>query len=546
MASTYSTNLGIELIGTGDQSGTWGATTNTNLGTLLEQSIAGYATQAVTDGAATVLTIANGASSTGRNAVIALTGALTAARVVEVPAKTKSYIFYNATTGGFAVTVKVTGQTGVSVPNGTKAIVYCDGTDVRNVLSNVTVDATSGNVGIGTSTPSAKLTVVASTDSGIVVNNGTVNTIIYNSSGGVSSIGTTTNHALQLYTNNAARVTLDSSGNVGIGTSSPSGKLDISTGTTATAINSNNQTDTGFVLKYVSALTSLGNNFNQPLAFLTNNTEQMRIDSSGNVGIGTSSPSSYGIFSTLGSVSNSASALGAADATVSTILNTSLAAVGNKATQSFNFIYGKSVVAGYYAAFNGAGDIGTGLLFGTQETTAGGTVERMRIDQSGNLLVGTTSLPIAATRVGISGASGVSVGVVSFVNTGASTKKWSNGPDANGNFIVYNDASVGMYLGYGNNAWTASSDERAKTDLVPIENAAAKVSSLRAVTGRFKTDEEGKSRSFLIAQDVQAVLPEAVDASDPDKLGVQYTDVIPLLVAAIKELSAKVTALESK
>jgi hypothetical protein len=164
----------------------------------------------------------------------------------------------------------------------------------------------------------------------------------------------------------------------------------------------------------------------------------------------------------------------------------------------------------------------------------------------GNLLVGTTTLPIAATRVGISGSSGVSVGVVSFVNTSASTKKWSNGPDANGNFIVYNDALVGMYLGYGNNAWTASSDERVKTDLVPIENATSKVSTLRAVTGRFKTDEEGKSRSFLIAQDVQAVLPEAVDASDPDKLGVQYTDVIPLLVAAIKELSAEVEALKAK
>jgi hypothetical protein len=168
--------------------------------------------------------------------------------------------------------------------------------------------------------------------------------------------------------------------------------------------------------------------------------------------------------------------------------------------------------------------------------------ERMRIDTSGTLLVGTTTLPIAATRVGISGSSGVSVGVVSFVNTGASTKKWSTGPDGNGNYIVYNDASVGMYIAYGQTSWTSSSDERLKTDLVPIENAASKVSTLRAVTGRFKTDEEGTSRSFLIAQDVQAVLPEAVDASNPDKLGVQYTEVIPLLVAAIQELKATVDA----
>ena len=142
MASTFSTNLKLELIGTGDQSGTWGATTNTNLGTLLDQAIAGYATQAVTDsGVATVLTIPDGASSTGRNYVISLTGALTAARTVEVPALNKPYIFLNSTTGGFAVTVKVTGQTGVSIANGKKAIVYANGTDVIEVANAPVTEA---------------------------------------------------------------------------------------------------------------------------------------------------------------------------------------------------------------------------------------------------------------------------------------------------------------------------------------------------------------------------------------------------------------------
>jgi hypothetical protein len=133
MPSTYS-NLGIELMSTGEKSGTWGAITNTNLGTLIDQAIAGFSTQTVTDGAATVLTIPDGSSSTGRNAVIELTGALSAARVVEVPTKEKVWFFYNNTSGGFAVTVKVSGQTGVSIPNGARAIVYCDGTDVRTVF----------------------------------------------------------------------------------------------------------------------------------------------------------------------------------------------------------------------------------------------------------------------------------------------------------------------------------------------------------------------------------------------------------------------------
>jgi hypothetical protein len=136
MASTYSANLGIELIGTGDQSGTWGSTTNTNLGTLLEQAVVGYSTQAVTDsGVATALAISNGASSTGRNYVIELTGALTAARTVTVPAVNKPYTFFNNTTGGFAVTVKVSGQTGVTIANGKKAIVYTNTTDVIEVAN---------------------------------------------------------------------------------------------------------------------------------------------------------------------------------------------------------------------------------------------------------------------------------------------------------------------------------------------------------------------------------------------------------------------------
>jgi hypothetical protein len=141
MASTYSTNLKIELIGTGEQSGTWGATTNTNLGSLIEEAIAGYVTQAVTDGADTVLTIPNGASSNGRNYVIELTGTLSAARTVEVPAVDKPYIFFNNTTGGFAVTVKVSGQTGVTIANGKKAIVYANSTDVIEVANAPVTEA---------------------------------------------------------------------------------------------------------------------------------------------------------------------------------------------------------------------------------------------------------------------------------------------------------------------------------------------------------------------------------------------------------------------
>lgn len=149
--STYSSNLRLELIGTGEQQGTWGITTNTNLGTLLEQAITGYTAISVTDGADTTLTVANGASDQSRNMTLNLSGSLSAARTVICPATPKIYVVKNATTGGYAVTLKVTGQTGVSIPNGSTVVVYVDGTDVR-LVSQFPVPVSQGGTGVASST----------------------------------------------------------------------------------------------------------------------------------------------------------------------------------------------------------------------------------------------------------------------------------------------------------------------------------------------------------------------------------------------------------
>jgi hypothetical protein len=158
MPSTYSPNLAIELIGTGDQAGSWGSSTNTNLGTLIEQAISGYVTQAITDGADTVITIPNGATGVARNMFIECTGTLTAARNLVVPANRKLYFIFNNTTGGFAVTVKVAGQTGVSVPNGKKMVLVSNGTDIF-VATNYMVGDVLGNIN-GTVTAAAGSTAV--------------------------------------------------------------------------------------------------------------------------------------------------------------------------------------------------------------------------------------------------------------------------------------------------------------------------------------------------------------------------------------------------
>jgi hypothetical protein len=119
---------------------------------------------------------------------------------------------------------------------------------------------------------------------------------------------------------------------------------------------------------------------------------------------------------------------------------------------------------------------------------------------------------------------------------------------SNNKSIYVQAQSGGVYLANGGTSWTSTSDERLKENLVLITDATNKVSTLRAVTGNLIADENKKSRSFLIAQDVQKVLPEAVNVQDDEMqtLGVSYTDVIPLLVAAIQELKAEVDSLKQQ
>ena len=125
MPSTYSPSLRIELIANGEQSGTWGTTTNNNLGTLVEQAITGVSYVPVAD-VNTTLANYNGVPDQARNQVLVITGALTADRDVIAPLVNKTYIVTNQTTGGFAITIKGSSGTGVQVLSGATTMVYCD------------------------------------------------------------------------------------------------------------------------------------------------------------------------------------------------------------------------------------------------------------------------------------------------------------------------------------------------------------------------------------------------------------------------------------
>ena len=128
MASTYSPSLKITLMGDGDQSGLWGQTTNTNLGTLIEQAITGV-TSIVMSNANYTLSSLNGVTDEARNAVLVVTGTNNAVRDLIPPVVKKLYIVANNTGGGYAVRVIGATGTGVSIPSGATQVVYCDGTN---------------------------------------------------------------------------------------------------------------------------------------------------------------------------------------------------------------------------------------------------------------------------------------------------------------------------------------------------------------------------------------------------------------------------------
>jgi len=260
------------------------------------------------------------------------------------------------------------------------------------------------------------------------------------------------------------------------------------------------------------------------IAFSEGGAEIARFDSSGNLGIGTTSVTGSTKLEVAGNVAahigiraNNASASGFSTLWLSN-------AGGND-----GIIRGGASASAYTNQLAMLTGGATPITFNTN------SVERMRIDSSGNVLIGTTSINTISPRLTILGMT--------------AGNQWSCGPTSgNDSFFIYNQSSVGVYLGYGNTSWSSSSDERIKTAIIPFENALEKVCTLRAGTGRYLTDEETVSRSFLIAQDVQAVLPEAVNVQDDEigTLGLQYTDVIPLLVAAMQEQQSLITALTAR
>ena len=196
MASTYSGNLAIELIGTGDQAGTWGATTNTNLGTALEQAITSTASVTFISGGNSAIALAqSNAFQAARSARLTLTGTAIATQYLFVPAISKSYIVSNSLTNAVIITNQTTASsnvasgTGVTVPAGRAVTVFNDGTNIvetTNYFANLaigTLNVANNAVVTGNLTVSGNVTISGN----VSLSNLSLTTVLPLTSGGTGA-----------------------------------------------------------------------------------------------------------------------------------------------------------------------------------------------------------------------------------------------------------------------------------------------------------------------------------------------------------------------
>jgi hypothetical protein len=365
---------------------------------------------------------------------------------------------------------------------------------------------------------------------------------------------------------------VDSSGRLAIGTTSPAHKLVVSDTTNNKVLVTGGSTQNGLTFDAAGGGQSFYvYTYSGGLGIYDNSSlvQRVTVDNSGRLLVGTSS--------TLASDTS--------NATIQVLGGTiDLPGIRIQATNSVNAgciqLGNDPAGSGITCGVRITGDTGGGTTYNTYRSSGGdpyhafavNSTERMRITQAGRLLLGTTTSQVNEMLRVVRDNVTTNAATVDVYNSAAtSTTKFANsllrvssqgsgaaadivltdnvtynyffGGNNGGAYVAAN--SNGVRLSNGGTSWASDSDERVKDIIETIDNGLTKVASLRSVIGKYKSDSDDKRRSFLIAQDVQVVLPEAV-YDEQGTLMLAYTDVIPLLVSALKESKERIETLEAK
>jgi len=431
----------------------------------------------------------------------------------------------------------------------------------------------SGNVGIGTSSPVASLHVAGATTifgAGEASATPSAATVRGANAAGTDKFGASLNiqasngtgtggsGAINFLTAVAAStgttantlataMTVSPNGSVGIGSTSPSATLDLRTTSAASQFHMITALQPSLPVSgitYIDLGTAASNNDQGALYFRNvgagsaNNTmsigfygtgDRLAVLAGGNVGIGTTSPAG------MLHIAGATTVIGTGEATA-----TPGAATIRGANASGTNKFGASLIL---QASNGTGTGGSGAIYfqtapvGGTGSTANTLATAVTITSAGNVGIGTT---VARNALEV-----YSTNTWSYITMAKSNGKyWYTGLDSADAYNVYNSSGVGAYMTWGATSWTANSDIRIKKNFAPLTDALEKVAKLRGFTYHYKTDDDSDPRRVgVIAQDVQAVLPEAITVRD-GILGVKYTEIIPLLIEAIKDIRTRLFQFE--
>jgi hypothetical protein len=415
----------------------------------------------------------------------------------------------------------------------------------------------SGNVGIGTTTQNEKLVVngairstnnaagaTATADSGVFYFIPTADapsdprTVLQGV--GTASVGASVVFYTGTSASNSERMRIDSSGNVGIGnTGNSSRKVEITqeSGQIAGVRVLSGGSGAYYQMFTGTANTKIGssNNTNQ-IEFHNDSGEAMRIDSSGNVGIGTSAPSSLGKLSVDGNFVFGPFTRNEADTRSIGIFTSDDPASNDRAAIGFTTTAGGS-------------SSNSIITFSTNDYGVSGG-ERMRITSGGDLLVGTTS---ALSQTGRATFVGAGNGLVTQVGNSSTAYQSTNtsGTSAYYAAIFSNNGNTFSTCGTiqvsgSTTSYNTSSDYRLKENVAPMTGALAKVLELNPVTYTWKVD--GSAGQGFIAHELQEVAPYAVSGEkDGEEMqGVDYGKITPLLTAALQEAIAEIQSLKAR